>query len=62
MLNPTNLPLRLTHGAQATDTHTGSEVAIKLEHIRTEPSVLKGEVEIYKDLAGGTGIPRVHLF
>ena len=41
--------MRLTYDAQATDVHTGNQVAIKLEHVRTEPSVLKGEAEIHKE-------------
>ena len=43
------------------DFHTGNEVAIELEHVRTEPSVLKGEADIYRYLAGGAAIPRTHL-
>ena len=54
--------MRLTYHAQATDVYTGNQVAIKLEHICTEPCALKGEAEIYKSFAGGAGIPRVHLF
>ena len=54
--------MRLTYHAQATDVYTGNQVAIKFEHIRTEPSVLRGEAEIYQCLAGGAGIPRNHLF
>ena len=52
----------LTYYAQATDARSGNKVAIKVEHIRTEPSVLRSEAEIYKLLAYGTGIVRVHLF
>ena len=53
--------MTLTHHAQATDLHTGNEVAIKLERRRNEPSILRGEASTYEDLAGGVGIPRVHL-
>lgn len=35
---------------------------MKLEHVETDPSFLKTEVEIYKELAGGTGIPRVYWY
>ena len=54
--------MRLTNDAQATDVHIGNQVAIKFDHIRSAPSVLKGEAEIYKYLAGGAIIPRIHLF
>ena len=59
---PPNLSMRLTYHAQATEVYTGNQVATKLVHIRTEPSALRGEAEIYKSFAGGAGIPRVHLF
>ena len=54
--------MRLTYHAQVTDVHSGNQVAIKFEHIRTEPPILRGEAEIYESLAGGAGTPRVHLF
>ncbi|OCK78088.1 kinase-like protein [Lepidopterella palustris CBS 459.81] len=39
---------------------TGKEVALKLEHVRIDPSILKNEIRIYEELAGGPGIPRVY--
>lgn len=43
----------------ATDSETGEEVAVKLEYQKIEPSLLRDEVEIYKSLSGGEGIPQV---
>ncbi|KAL8825832.1 MAG: hypothetical protein Q9170_007638 [Blastenia crenularia] len=43
-----------------TNVTTGEEVAIKLEHVYIDPSLLQLEVEVYKTLSGGTGIPRVY--
>ena len=45
---------------QALDLDNNEEVAIKLEHASTDPSILASEVQVYKELRGGTGIPRVH--
>ncbi|KAI9685249.1 MAG: hypothetical protein M1822_004622 [Bathelium mastoideum] len=42
------------------DLKSGREVALKLEHTRVDPSSLENEIEIYKTLSGGTGIPRVY--
>ena len=42
------------------DTH--QEVALKLEHVSVDPSLLQQEVEIYESLAGGTGISIVYWF
>ncbi|KAL8854258.1 MAG: hypothetical protein Q9221_000972 [Calogaya cf. arnoldii] len=39
---------------------TGEEVAIKLEHVSVDPSLVEDEIETYELLAGGPGIPRVH--
>jgi len=41
---------------------TGDDVAIKLEHVSIDPSLLEGEVEIYRSLSGGAGIPRIHAY
>lgn len=46
----------------ATDVDSGDEVAIKLEHISVDPSLLECEAEIYGSLAGGPGIPRVYAY
>jgi len=46
----------------ATDTNTSGEVAVKLEHVSIDPSLLREEVEVYKSLAGGSGIPTVYWF
>ena len=54
--------LRLTHGAQGTHVDSGDEIAIKLEHISVDPSLLEQEAEIYRSLCGGVGIPRVHAY
>jgi hypothetical protein len=37
-------------------------VAIKLEHESIDPSLLREEVEVYKSLAGGAGIPTIYWF
>lgn len=42
------------------DTKTNQEVAIKLEHYRIAPSVLQGEIDIYEELSGGPGFPRLY--
>lgn len=51
-----------THGAQGINLDTGEEVAIKLEHVSIDPSLLRGEVDNYRSLAGGAGIPRVYAY
>ena len=54
--------MRFTHGAPGTHVDSGDEVAIKLEHVSVDPSLLEGEAEIYRSLSGGAGIPRVHAY
>lgn len=47
------------------DIFSGGEVAIKVERppgLTTRRSIIKHEYNIYKALAGSTGIPRVHWF
>jgi len=46
----------------ALDIPTGHEVALKLEHIKIDPSVLENEYQIYEELAGGSGIPRMYWY
>lgn len=46
----------------ATDLNTNEDVAIKLEHVSNDPSSLKTEVDIYRVLAGGAGIPQVFWY
>jgi len=41
---------------------TGEEVALKLEYNQVSPSQLENEVEIYKDLDGAHGIPRIYWY
>jgi serine/threonine protein kinase len=41
------------------DADTGSEVAIKLEHSKVDPSLLEEEIRIYKSLQSKPGFPRV---
>lgn len=38
------------------------DVAIKLESVEVEHSHVEHEYKVYKDLAGGIGIPAVHWF
>lgn len=45
---------------QGTCIETGEEVAIKLEHVSIDPSLLEEEVRTYQSLYGGPGIPKVH--
>ena len=40
----------------------GEQVAVKLEDDNVYPSFLDDEAAIYKELAGGTGIPKVHWY
>ncbi|KAL9630645.1 MAG: hypothetical protein Q9164_006315 [Protoblastenia rupestris] len=49
-----------THHFRGTKIDTGEEVAIKLEHVSIDPSFLELEVDIYRSLSGGAGIPRVY--
>lgn len=46
----------------ATDVDSGDEVAIKLEHISVDPSLLEREADVYRSLSGGAGIPRIHAY
>lgn len=51
-----------TNNILATNLETKEDVAIKLESIEYDPSILESEADIYKLLAGGPGIPQVHWF
>ncbi|KAI9752871.1 MAG: hypothetical protein M4579_005438 [Chaenotheca gracillima] len=51
-----------TYKVPATKIDKGEEVAIKLEHVSVDPSFLKYEIDAYRELAGGPGIPHVHGF
>jgi hypothetical protein len=42
------------------DLETNEEIAIKLQHIGDEMSLLRYEADIYDALSNGLGIPRVH--
>ena len=44
------------------DTQSGEEVAIKLESITDRQPQLLYESKLYKILAGGLGIPKMHWF
>jgi len=50
------------HYTQGTNIDTGEDVAIKLEHVSIDPSLLEGEVDTYRSLSGGAGIPQVHAY
>lgn len=50
------------HSQAGNDTKTGVDVAIKLEHISTDPSYLDDEVGFYKELDGAPGIPRLYAY
>ena len=52
--------MRLTYYTKGLDDDTGDEVAIKLEYNNLDFSQLQNEISLYKTLAGGLGIPRVH--
>ncbi|KAH8726656.1 casein kinase 1 epsilon [Phaeosphaeriaceae sp. PMI808] len=41
---------------------SGEEVALKLEYNQVNPSQLENEVDIYKQLSGGIGIPQVYWY
>ena len=45
---------------QAIDLKNDEDIAIKLEYVLINFSILKREVSIYRLLAGGAGIPRVY--
>ncbi len=51
-----------THHFLGTSIDTGEEVAIKLEHVSIDPSLLEAEADVYRSLSGGVGIPRVHAY
>lgn len=44
------------HYTQGTNIDIGKDVAIKLEHVSINPSLLEGEVDTYRSLSGGAGI------
>jgi len=50
------------HHTQGTNIDTSEDVVIKLEHVSIDPSLLKGEVDIYRSLFNDVGIPRVHAY
>lgn len=50
----------MAHRSLGTKIDTGEEVAIKLEHVSIEPSLLELEADVYRSLASGVSIPRVH--
>jgi casein kinase 1 len=41
---------------------TGEELAIKMELAKTKPPQLEHESKVYKILAGGVGVPRMHWY
>jgi len=43
-----------------THLRTGANVAIKIEHLKSKPPQLAHEYKIYRVLAGGVGIPKIH--
>ena len=45
-----------------TDLSSGEEVAIKLSFVRDNADALRDEKDIYEELAGGVGIPRLRWF
>ena len=47
---------------QGANINTGEDVAIKLEHVSIDPSLLENEADTYRFLSGGVGIPRVHAY
>ncbi|KAK3169943.1 casein kinase I [Lepraria neglecta] len=57
-----NLLLHETHDAPATNIETDEDVAIKLERVQIDPSLLEREADVYRSLSGGAGIPRVRLY
>ncbi|KAF8810885.1 kinase-like protein [Phlegmacium glaucopus] len=46
----------------ARDIFSGKDIAVKLELLQGAHGTLEHEFDIYKKLAGGTGIPFVHSF
>ena len=55
------LPLEDYH-MQGTNINTDEDVAIKLEHVSIDPSLLEGEADTYRSLSGGVDIPRVYSY
>ena len=51
-----------THGVEGTNIDTGEDVAIKLEHVSIDPSLLGREADVYRSLSGGAGISQVHAY
>jgi len=49
-----------THCALGKNLDIGEEVAVKLENVYENTPLLEAEAEVYRSLAGGVGIPRVH--
>ncbi|KAF1993985.1 kinase-like protein [Amniculicola lignicola CBS 123094] len=47
---------------QGRDLQTGQEVALKLEHVNIDRSLLENENDIYEKLSGGPGIPQVYWY
>ncbi|OAA70712.1 casein kinase I isoform delta [Cordyceps fumosorosea ARSEF 2679] len=45
-----------------TDLVSDEKVAVKLVHIRGDPELLRLEKDIYRDLAGGVGVPEITWF
>lgn len=58
-LHISNTPGDVYNGS---NTQSGEEVAVKLEPVRTKHPQLKYESRVYKELAGGTGIPSIRYF
>ncbi len=54
--------LHETHDAPGTNIETNEGVAIKLERVFMDNSLLEREADVYQSLSGGAGIPRVHLY
>jgi len=54
--------LHETHDAPGTNIETNEDVAIKLERVLIDPSLLEREADVYRSLSGAMGIPRVHLY
>jgi casein kinase I family protein HRR25 len=50
------------HHTQGIDIDISEDVAVKLEHVSIDPSLLEGEADIYRFLFGGVGISRVHAY
>ncbi|KAK3171021.1 hypothetical protein OEA41_003105 [Lepraria neglecta] len=59
---PPPTSIGFSNGELGTNIDTGEDVAIKLEHVSIDPSLLKGEADVYRSLSGGAGIPQVHAY